>query len=177
MATSRLLVQESIAPQFIEAVKARFAHATTLVGNDPLSPTTAYGPMADRTQFERVLTFIEKGRQGGEPIIGGHQKGTKGFFIEPTTFVNPDKNSTIFKDEIFGPVLNIRTFKTEEEAIEIANDTNTGLSGIFLDDPIAEDADFDHYSSIIYFRHHTCTSCLGQDRIRQCVDQCSTFPE
>lgn len=128
VATSRLLVQESIAPQFIEGVKARFAHATSLVGNDPLEATTSYGPMADKAQFERVLSFIEKGKEGGAPVIGGHQKGTKGLFIEPTIFVNPDKESVIFKEEIFGPVLNIRTFKTEEEAIQIANDTNTGLS-------------------------------------------------
>jgi aldehyde dehydrogenase (NAD+) len=134
VATSRLLVQESIAPQFIEAVKARFAHAISLLGNDPQAATTAYGPMADKAQFERVLGFIEKGRQGGEPLIGGRQKGTKGLFIEPTIFVNPDKDSTVYKDEIFGPVLSIRTFKTEEEGIELANDTNTGLSGGLIRD-------------------------------------------
>lgn len=129
VATSRLLVQEAIAPQFIEAVKKRFANATSLLGNDPLDASTVYGPMADKVQFDRVLSYIEKGRKGGEPIIGGHQKGTKGLFIEPTIFLNPDRESAIFKEEIFGPVLNIRTFKTEEEAIEIANDTSTGLSG------------------------------------------------
>jgi len=126
--TSRLLIQESIAPQFIEAVKARFAHAISLVGNDPSEASTSYGPLADKSQFERVMTYIEKGKKGGEPLIGGKQKGTTGFFIEPTIFVNPDKESEIFKEEIFGPVLSIRTFKTEEEAIEIANDTVTGLS-------------------------------------------------
>lgn len=129
VATSRLLVQESIAPQFIEAVKQRFANATTLLGNDPLDASTVYGPMADKVQFDRVLSYIEKGKQGGQPVIGGHQKGTRGLFIEPTIFVDPDRESAIFKEEIFGPVLNIRTFKTEQEAIEIANDTSTGLSG------------------------------------------------
>jgi len=129
VATSRLLVQESIAPAFIEAVKARFAHAETLTGFDPTEATTAYGPLADKAQFDRVLSFIEKGKAAnGEPVIGGKQKGDKGYFIEPTIFLNPDKESAIFKEEIFGPVLNIRTFKTEEEAIELANDTNTGLS-------------------------------------------------
>lgn len=128
-ATSRLLVQESIAPAFIEAVKARFAHANTLTGFDPREHTTVYGPVADKAQFDRVMSFIESGKEGGEPIIGGKQKGDKGYFIEPTIFLNPDKESRIFKEEIFGPVLNIRTFKTEEEAIELANDTNTGLSG------------------------------------------------
>lgn len=85
--------------------------------------------MADKVQFDRVLSYIEKGKQGGQPVIGGHQKGTRGLFIEPTIFVDPDRESAIFKEEIFGPVLNIRTFKTEQEAIEIANDTSTGLSG------------------------------------------------
>jgi len=128
VATSRLLVQKSIAPAFVEAVKARFAHADSLTGFDPQEATTAYGPLADKAQFDRVMDFIAKGKKGGEPIIGGKQKGDKGFFVEPTIFLNPDKESAIFKEEIFGPVLNIRTFETEEEAIELANDTNTGLS-------------------------------------------------
>jgi aldehyde dehydrogenase (NAD+) len=116
---------------FIEAVKARFEHATTLTGSDPREYTTAYGPMADKAQFERVIGFIEKGKKDGEPIIGGNRKGTQGFFIEPTIFVDTKETNPIYKEEIFGPVLIIKTFKTEEEAIKLANDTDMGLSGEF----------------------------------------------
>ena len=86
--------------------------------------------MADKAQFDRVMSYIEKGKEGGEPIIGGHQHGDKGLFIEPTIFVDPDKENAVYREEVFGPVLNIRTFRTEEEAVALANDTNTGLSGI-----------------------------------------------
>lgn len=85
--------------------------------------------MADVKHFNRVMNYINIGKKTGAPIIGGTRSGDKGYFINPTIFLNPDKDSPIYKEEIFGPVLNIVTFKTEEEAIEMANDTNTGLSG------------------------------------------------
>jgi aldehyde dehydrogenase (NAD+) len=132
-AASRLLVEESIAPAFIDAVKERFSVASGQTGSDPREATTVYGPVADKSQFDTVMSFIEKGKKDKEPIIGGKQKGDKGWFIEPTIFVDPDTNNAIYREEIFGPVLVIKTFKTEEEAIQIANDTNTGLSGSLID--------------------------------------------
>ena len=129
VATSRLYVQESIAPQFIEAVKARFADISSKLGANPREVTTGHGPMADEKHFNRVMNYIDIGKKTGAPIIGGTRKGDKGYFIHPTIFLNPNKDSPIYKEEIFGPVLNIVTFKTEEEVIEMANDTNTGLSG------------------------------------------------
>jgi aldehyde dehydrogenase (NAD+) len=121
-------VQESIAPAFIGAVKARFLGATSALGADPQDPTTMMGPIADEIQFNRVMSYINIGKEGGAALVGGAQKGDKGFFIEPTIFLNPDKESRVYREEIFGPVLTIQTFKTEEEAIELANDTKTGLS-------------------------------------------------
>lgn len=132
IASSRLYVQESIAPTFIEAVKGRFATLTESLGANPLEATTMHGPMADEAHFNRVMSYIELGKQSAQPLIGGSRKGDKGFWIEPTIFLNPDKESRVYKEEIFGPVLSIVTFKTEEEAIELANDTNTGLSGKVL---------------------------------------------
>ena len=85
--------------------------------------------MATQEHFNRVMSYIDIGKDGGAPLVGGSRKGDKGFWIEPTIFLNPDRKSKIFTDEIFGPVLTIVTFKTEEEAIEMANDTKTGLSG------------------------------------------------
>ncbi|KAL2062135.1 hypothetical protein VTL71DRAFT_6401 [Oculimacula yallundae] len=128
VAASRLFVQESIAPAFIEAVKERFAMIASTMGADPKLGTTTHGPVADEAQFKTVMSYIDIGKQHSEPVIGGNRKGDKGFFIDPTLFVNPDKNGKLFNEEIFGPVLSIVTFKTEEEAIEMANDTKTGLS-------------------------------------------------
>jgi aldehyde dehydrogenase (NAD+) len=91
--------------------------------------TSTFGPLADEKQFQRVLNYIDIGKKTGAPIIGGAQKGDKGFFIDPTIFVNIDKESPIYKEEIFGPVLNIVEFETEDEVVALANDTVTGLSG------------------------------------------------
>jgi aldehyde dehydrogenase (NAD+) len=91
--------------------------------------TTGYGPVADEKQFKTVMNYIDIGKKTDKPVIGGGRKGDKGFFIDPTIFLNPDKKSAIYKEEIFGPVLNIVEFETEEEVIELANDSVTGLSG------------------------------------------------
>jgi aldehyde dehydrogenase (NAD+) len=96
---------------------------------DTLSPNTFLGPLADRIQYDRVMSFLEAGKKSGAEILtGGARKGEKGNFIEPTIFLNPDTKSTIYTDEIFGPVLSIKTFKTEEEALDLANDTTYGLA-------------------------------------------------
>lgn len=88
------------------------------------------GPLVDKSQFERVMAFIAGAKeQGIEILAGGARKGDKGQFIQPTAFLNPDTNSNIYREEIFGPVLSIKTFKTEQEAIEMANSTVYGLSG------------------------------------------------
>jgi aldehyde dehydrogenase (NAD+) len=121
-------VQESIAPAFIEAVKARFVGATSALGGDPQDPTTMLGPIVDEIQSNRVMSYINIGKEEGAPLVGGAQRGAKGFFIEPTIFLNPAKESRVYKEEIFGPVLSILTFKPEEEAIALANDTKTGIS-------------------------------------------------
>lgn len=131
VAGSRLFVQKAIALAFIEAVKSRFSFVSSQLGSDPREMTTGYGPVADEKQFKTVMNYIDIGKKMGAPIIGGGRKGDKGFFIDPTIFLNPDKESAIYKEEIFGPVLNIVEFETEEEVLDLANDTVTGLSGLY----------------------------------------------
>lgn len=127
-ACSRALVQEKIAPKFIEGLKQRFEKLSEVM-SDPSDEKTALGPLADQAQYERVMSFLETGKSSGaEVITGGVRKGEKGCFIEPTIYLNPDSKAKIFTDEIFGPVISIKTFKTEEEAIELANDTTYGLA-------------------------------------------------
>ena len=127
-ACSRTLVQEKIAPEFLKGLKAKFEEMSNVMG-DSLDPNTALGPLADKAQYDRVMSFLESGKSSGAEILtGGIRKGEKGCFIEPTIFLNPDAKAKIYTDEIFGPVLSIKTFKTEEEAIELANDTTYGLA-------------------------------------------------
>jgi len=128
VAGSRALVQEDVASQFVDALKARFEAFTHAMG-DPLNPNTFLGPVADKAQFDSIMSFINDGKKNGAPLVGGNRKGKVGNFIEPTIFVNPPRDSKIWKQEIFGPVLVLTTFTTEAEAIEIANDTTYGLSG------------------------------------------------
>ena len=128
IAASRLFVHSSIADKFIEGLKARFQGVSGMMG-DPNEPHTFLGPLADTKQLERVLGFIETGKSEAKLLVGGERKGDKGAFVEPTIFLNPSKDATIYKDEIFGPVLSVLTFETEEEAIKLANDTSYGLSG------------------------------------------------
>ena len=110
-------------------MKSRFEFASSQLGSDPKEFTTSHGPVADEKQFKTVMNYIDIGKKTGTPIIGGGRKGDKGFFIDPTIFLNPDKESPIYKEEIFGPVLNIVEFETEDEVVALANDTVTGLSG------------------------------------------------
>jgi aldehyde dehydrogenase (NAD+) len=127
-AGSRVLVQEDIAAAFVAGLKARFEGLGAAMG-DPMDPQTFLGPVADRQQYDRVMGFIDQGKQdGAELVCGGNRKGDKGWFIEPTIFLNPPSDSAVYRDEIFGPVITVRTFKTEEEAVALANDTVYGLS-------------------------------------------------
>ncbi|KIX06828.1 uncharacterized protein Z518_04804 [Rhinocladiella mackenziei CBS 650.93] len=128
VASSRVLVQEDIAEKFQEAVKAQFEAANQRLGANPLDPTTTHGPVVDKAQYDRITGYIDIGKDDAELITGGRRKGNRGYAIEPTIFRNPNEGSRIWTEEIFGPVMSIKTFKTEEEAIELANATAYGLA-------------------------------------------------
>lgn len=131
-ASSRVLVQEGIAPKFIEGIKKAFEDAAKKMG-DPSLADTAFGPLADKKQFDRVMGFLTDGKKEGIQVLtGGGRIGDKGTFVQPTVLLNPDVKSRVFTDEIFGPVIAVRTFKTEEEAITLANDTTYGLGCKFF---------------------------------------------
>lgn len=126
-ASSRVLVQEGIADEYIKRVKVSMEKAEKKMG-DPSKDDTVYGPLADKKQFERVMSFLDGAREEGvQVLVGGERQGTKGAFVKPTVFLNPDLKSKVYTDEIFGPVISVRTFKDEEEAVKLANDTTYGL--------------------------------------------------
>lgn len=133
-AASRVYVQEGIYDKFVEGYKKAMQDKSKTVG-DPDKEETAIGPLVDKSQFDRVSGFIERGRSQGKLITGGSRIGDKGFFIEPTAFENVAADAEIITNEIFGPVSIINSFKTEEEIIHKSNDTNFGLmAGVFTQD-------------------------------------------
>ncbi|KAM0554859.1 hypothetical protein ACHAPJ_006594 [Fusarium lateritium] len=128
-AGSRVYVQRDVANSFLESLKLCYAEMTSSLGASTKDETTFMGPVADKLQFDRVMTFIESGKKEADLAIGGHRVGDEGYFIAPTIFTDPQPDARILREEIFGPVLTVLTFDTEEEALHMANDTGYGLAG------------------------------------------------
>lgn len=141
---SRVFVQEAIADKFIDALKGAFeSFSNSGAIGDPNDANTQVGPIADKAQFKRVMDYLEVGKKEGVLVTGGLQKGQNGAFVEPTIFKNAPSNSRIVREEIFGPVVVVQTFKGEEDGIEMANDTVFGLSGEWCSLVVARDAMLD----------------------------------
>jgi betaine-aldehyde dehydrogenase len=135
-ATSRLLVQQGIAAPLI----ARLKHATeALKIGDAFGEGVTMGPLTSATQLRTVLRYIDQGIADGLTLLTGGKRAAapaRGYFVEPTIFLDVPTNSALWREEIFGPVLCVRTFATEEEAIALANDSDFGLAaGIITSDP------------------------------------------
>jgi len=128
-AGSRLIVEESIKERVLEKITAL---GRQLVPSDPLQPETMLGPLAKSVQLDRVLSYIQAGRQEGARLIAGGGRANAesgGYFVQPTIFDAVSNDMRIAREEIFGPVLSTITFKTPEEAMRIANHSIYGLSG------------------------------------------------
>ena len=125
-AGSRLFVEKPIYDQFVEKVVER---AKTRRLGDPFDSNTTQGPQVDSDQFQKIMSYIDKGKtEGAQCLTGGSRFGNKGFFIEPTVFGNVTDNMAIARDEIFGPVLSILPFKDADDIIDRANSTYYGLA-------------------------------------------------
>jgi gamma-glutamyl-gamma-aminobutyraldehyde dehydrogenase len=101
-----------------------------IVGS-PLDPATKVGPMIEESHMNKVLEYIQSGKsEGAELVLGGRRtlRKTGGFFVEPTIFDRVKRDMKIAREEVFGPVLSVLTFKTDEEAVALANDTSYGLT-------------------------------------------------
>jgi aldehyde dehydrogenase (NAD+) len=135
-AGSRLLVEESVRDALQEKILAR---AKRMVAGDPLDPKTRLGAIVSRAQMERVLGYVERGRSEGATLLAGGERtpvNGKGYFVAPTIFGDVTTEMTIAREEIFGPVLAMMTFRGGEEgAVALANDTIYGLAaGIWTRD-------------------------------------------
>ncbi|MGB0658941.1 MAG: betaine-aldehyde dehydrogenase [Mangrovicoccus sp.] len=130
---TRVFVQRSLLESFLDRLKTRTEAAQI---GDPLDEATNFGPMINEKQYAVTLDYIEKGKAEGARLITGgapHEKG--GLFIQPTIFADVTDGMSIAREEIFGPVMSVLTFGTEEEVLRRANDTEFGLAaGVFTRD-------------------------------------------
>uniref|UniRef100_A0A8C9XDF6 Aldehyde dehydrogenase 1 family, member A3 n=1 Tax=Sander lucioperca TaxID=283035 RepID=A0A8C9XDF6_SANLU len=129
-AASRVFVEESIYEEF---VRRSIENVKKIVIGDPLDPQTSHGPQIDRQHFDKIMDLIKSGKEEGARLeYGGAALGEKGLFIKPTIFSGVKDHMRIAKEEIFGPVQCIFSFKSPQEAIERANSSQYGLvSAVF----------------------------------------------
>ena len=136
-ATSRAIVMDQVADEFVERLAKRAESMRIGPGDDP---TTEMGPCVDESQFNTVLDYINIGREDGATLVCGGERATgdgldKGYFVHPTIFDHVTPDMRIAREEIFGPVLSVLRVKDFEKAMEVANDCEYGLSSsIFSND-------------------------------------------
>ncbi len=125
-AGSRLYVEEKVYDEFVERSVERAAKRSV---GDPFDPQTEQGPQVDQAQFDKVMSYIDAGKQEGAKLLcGGDRSGERGYFIRPTVFGDVQDEMKIAQEEIFGPVMSIIKFRDLDEVVERANKTMYGLA-------------------------------------------------
>ena len=125
-AGSRLFVEQKVYDEVVDRIADK--NRSTKIG-DPFDPETQQGPQVDKAQFDKILKYVEYGREDGASCVtGGKRHGSKGYFVEPTLFTNVTDDMRIAREEIFGPVMSVLKFKNVDEIIQRSNDTNFGLA-------------------------------------------------
>jgi aldehyde dehydrogenase (NAD+) len=138
-ATSRAIVVNEVADRFVERIVAR---ANSMRIGDGSDPNSEMGPSVDENQFKTVLSYIDVGREDGARLLCGGERASgdgldKGYFVKPTVFDHVTPDMRIGREEIFGPVLSVLRVKDFEEALQVANDSEYGLSSsIFSSDAV-----------------------------------------
>lgn len=128
MAGSRLIVHADVHDELVRLIAER---AATIALGDPNAEDTEMGPVANGPQYEKVLGYLETAKAEGNTIAygGGADSGLGGYFVQPTVITGVTPESTVYREEVFGPVLAALTFTDEDEAVKLANDTPYGLAG------------------------------------------------
>ncbi|QIM48803.1 aldehyde dehydrogenase [Pusillimonas sp. DMV24BSW_D] len=127
MAGSRLIIHRSMVKDVVDRVVAR---AKTIKMGDPQADDTEMGPISNKPQFDRISEFLKSAdSEGAKVVTGGVDTDKHGWFVKPTVITDVTSDMRVVKEEIFGPVLCVIPFDTEEEAIALANDTEYGLAG------------------------------------------------
>jgi len=127
-ASSRLIVAEGIHDRFVQALAQR---AAALRVGDARDPRTQIGPVVSQAQLDKVMSYLERGGEGGRTVAGGERltPGTDGYYLSPALVVDTAPDMRINREEIFGPVASVTRVKDYEEALAVANGTEFGLSG------------------------------------------------
>ncbi|KAI9087557.1 hypothetical protein K1719_030427 [Acacia pycnantha] len=131
-ATSRLIVHESIATEFLNRMVKWIENIKI---SDPLEEGCRLGPVVSEGQYEKIMKFIETAKREGATILTGGSRPEhlkKGFYVKPTVITDVTTSMQIWREEVFGPVIAVKTFSNEEEAIELANDTHYGLGAAVI---------------------------------------------
>lgn len=157
-ACSRAIIVQDVYDQVLERAVALTKELT--VGN-PADQNNFMGPVNDQNAFDKIMSYIEIGKAEGELKTGGEGDASKGYFIQPTIFAGLDRNARIMKEEIFGPVVAFAKAKNFKEAIEIANDTDFGLTGAVITNnrEHIEQAREDFHVGNLYF-NRGCTGAI-----------------
>lgn len=131
-ATSRVLVEESLYPALMERLIAETARIRI---GDGLAEGTLLGPLVSKEQYDKMLAMIERGRSEGALVAHGGKRSAgfdKGYFLEPTILTDMSEDNFVWREEIFGPVVCVKTFKDEVDAIRMANDSKFGLAAAVM---------------------------------------------
>jgi aldehyde dehydrogenase (NAD+) len=141
-AGSRLFVEEKAHDEFASKL-VKLASARRV--GDPFDPATEQGPQVDKAQFDKILSYIDIGRnEGAKCLVGGDRQGNTGYYVQPTIFDHVKDEMKIATDEIFGPVLSILTFKDSEDLLRRANNTFYGLAAAVWTRDISRAHEFAH---------------------------------
>jgi len=157
-ACSRAIIHEKIYDKLVDKIAKL---TKTLKVGDPSDPTTYMGPVNDEKAFDKIFEYIGIGQKEGTIVAGGHRDGSKGYFIEPTVIADVSPKARIMQEEIFGPVLAIAKAKSFQHALEIANDTEYGLTGAVISNnrEHLEMARKDFHVGNLYF-NRKCTGAI-----------------
>jgi len=128
---------------------------------DPATNETYTGPVIDQAAYDKIMSYIEIGKREGKLLVGGTGDASKGWFIQPTVFADVDPKARIMQEEIFGPVVALTSAKDFDEAIDIANNTEYGLTGAVITNnrEHLEQARDDFHVGNLYF-NRGCTAAI-----------------
>jgi aldehyde dehydrogenase (NAD+) len=165
VAGSRLIIQDRVRDLFLQHLQDRL---TSLRFGDPLRDDTEIGPIANKPQFDKILSMLDRARQDGATVFaGGHAVTVEGFengyFIAPTILENVATDTEIWQQEVFGPVLCVNSFATADEAVNLANDSNYGLAaGVWSgDDDVASAVASRIDAGTVYINHYRSVSACA----------------
>jgi 1-pyrroline-5-carboxylate dehydrogenase len=159
-ACSRAIVEAPIYDEFVEKLAKRVAKMSV---GDPADPQHYMGPVVNQAALDSISAYIEKGKSEGRLIAGGKRVGTTGYFLEPTVIADVAPDATISQEEIFGPVLAVIKAKNFDDAMEIANNTEFGLTGSLYtgDEQKIERAREDFFVGNLYFNRKSTGAMVG----------------